>query len=433
MGNRTRYLGLTLGLALFAYGASTSAQTYHVLLQGFHYASHDIDGDWYEVLAENAQRIKDSGFTLVWFPPPSKSADGLGYIPTELNKLEGDYGTEDQLRAAITALAPQVQALADIVINHRAGTHDACTFTNPDWPQHTIVKNDDVHSLGCERSINRDTGDGVDYGRDLDHLNPATKDGIKTWMQRLRNDVGFAGWRYDMVKGYLPAVIGEYNDATIPEFTVGEYFDYDTQGVVDWIDATHPDSQKRATAFDFPLRDALYQAVAWKDYHFLKFHDRTAGVIGVWSDKAVTFLENHDTEEARNGAYAPSFPGPDQHGDQMIQGYAVILTHPGTPSVFWKDIYDASPSFENQIRTLIKIRKQYCIHSKSRVFVDTAEEGEGYAAYIQGDRGELAVKIGPFSWAPQGRKWHPRRDLLTSGNGYAVWGEKGKLRERACN
>lgn len=425
-------IGVILVLASCLYSTPSSAKTHHVLLQGFHYNSHGIERDWYDILLENAQRIKDSGFTLVWFPPPSTSADDLGYIPTELNNLDSAYGSEDRLRAALTALAPQVQVLADIVINHRAGTHNACTFTNPDWPQHTIVK-DDEECKDSQKSINGDGGEGVNFARDLDHANPTTKEGIKAWMQHLRSDVGFAGWRYDLVKGYTPAVIQEYNDATTPVFSVGEYFDYDTQKVIDWIDATHSDPARRSTAFDFPFRKALYQAVAWGDYHFLKYHDRPAGVLGVWSDKAVTFLESHDTEEVRGSAYAPPFPGPDQHGDQMIQGYAVILTHPGTPSVLWRDIYDSGSSLENKLRALIKIRKQYCVHSESRVFVDTAKEGEGYAAYIQGDRGELAVKIGPFSWAPQGRKWHPTRDLLASGNDYAVWGEKGKLRERDCN
>lgn len=415
-----RHLALILGVASCLYSTPSSADSHHVLLQGFHYESFDIEKDWYVVLDENAQRIKDSGFTLVWFPPPSKSVTGLGYEPNELDKLNSEYGTRRQLRRAIRALNPEVEVIADVVINHRSGTDDPCVFTNPTWPQHTIVKDGEA-CAESDKSINSDGGDGVTFSRDLDHLNPRTKDGIKAWMLRLKS-LGFAGWRYDLVKGYTPSVIREYNDVTAPMFSVGEYFDYDTQKVIDWIDATHPDPAKRSAAFDFPLRKALYQAVAWQDYHFLKYHDRAAGLIGVWSDKAVTFLENHDTEEARHGQYAPPFPGPAQHGDQMIQGYAVILTHPGTPSVFWRDIFDSSPALEAQIRALIKIRKQHGVHAKSRIFVDTAQEDQGYAAYVKGDRGELAVKIGPFSWAPEGAKWDPAADLLLSGNGYAVWG-----------
>ena len=50
-----------------------------------------------------------------------------------------------------------------------------------------------------------------------------------------------------------------------------------------------------------------------------------------------------------------------------------------------------------------------------------------YAAYIQGDRGEVAMKIGPGSWQPSGSKWQPGIDLIISGQDYAVWGERGKF------
>ncbi len=256
----------------------------------------------------------------------------------------------------------------------------------------------------------------------LDHKNPETQNGIKNWMSWLRNSVGFSGWRYDLVKGYPGWAIEIYNDYTIPEFTVGEYLDYNPQKVISWIDSTHRQSQKRATAFDFPLRNVLYQAIAWKNYDWLKYHDRLPGVIGFWSDKTVTFIENHDTEEIRNGKYAPPFPG----GDQMIQGYTFILTHPGTPCIFWKDIYDSGANYETKIRELIKIRKEYSIHSESKVWIDMAKKDVGYGAYITGDKGEIAVKIGPGSWSPSGAKWDTIGDLLNSGNDYAIWGEHGK-------
>ena len=116
----------------------------------------------------------------------------------------------------------------------------------------------------------------------------------------------------------------------------------------------------------------------------------------------------------------------------MIQGYAVILTHPGSPCIFWPDIYDSGSRREKQIRDLIQIRKQYCIHSESKIFIDTAQKDNVYSAYIQGDRGEVAVKIGPGPWNPVGEKWDPQGDLLMSGNDFAVWGEHGKLEIKPC-
>lgn len=389
------------------------------MLQGFHWKSQEID--WYSIIKQNAQRIKDSGFTLVWFPPPSDSVAYEGYIPRELNKLDSKYGRASELQEAIEALKP-VKAIADIVINHRAGTTGPGDFTNPDWPSHTISSNDEYTGL---KSFHFDTGEGVDFARDLDHRNPTTKNGIITWMNSLKDSskAGFVGWRYDLVKGYAGWAIELYNRNTNPDFSVGEFFDYDPQKVVGWIDSTHSDPSFRSTAFDFPLRKVLHEAIAWKNFHYLKYADRAAGVIGLWSDKAVTFIENHDTEESRGNIYASCFPD----GDQMVQGYAYILTHPGIPCVFWKDIYDSGNFHENKIRQLIEIRKQYQIHSQSKLYISAAQQGLVYAAYIQGDKGEVAMKIGPGSWQPNGSKWQPANDLIASGQDYAIWGERGKF------
>ena len=390
------------------------------MLQGFHWRSHEID--WYKIIKQNAKRIKDSGFTLIWFPPPSDCADRQGYLPRELYKLDSHYGSATELKAAIDELKPDVKALADIVINHRVGSKDFADFKNPTWSTYSIVSNDEYKGL---KSFNFDSGESYRAGRDLDHRNGEVSDSLIKWMRFLKDssNAGFVGWRYDLVKGYAGWATELYNKKTQPEFSVGEFFDYDPQKVVGWIDSTHPNPAFRSTAFDFPLRNALYQAIAWRNFHFLKYGDRAAGLIGLWSDKAVTFIENHDTEDVRGSEYAPYFPGK----SQMIQGYVYILTHPGIPCVFWGDIYDSGIYHEKQIRELIEIRKKYKIHSKSKLYIATAQEGLVYAAYIQGDEGEVAMKIGPGSWQPSGSKWQPGRDLITSGHDYAVWGERGKF------
>ncbi|MFN5966520.1 MAG: alpha-amylase, partial [Pseudanabaena sp.] len=80
---------------------------YDILLQGFHWDSHNVQGkSWYQIIEENADRIKKSGFTIVWFPPPSDSVDRQGYIPRELNKLESNYGNEVELKDSIANLSP---------------------------------------------------------------------------------------------------------------------------------------------------------------------------------------------------------------------------------------------------------------------------------------------------------------------------------------
>ena len=388
------------------------------MLQGFHWLSQEKN--WYQIIQQNTQRIKDSGFTLVWFPPPSDCADYEGYLPRELYNLnDSKYGSEAELKQTIRELKPEVKAIADIVINHRVGTSRDEDFTNPTWSTYSIVSNDEYEG---PKSFHWDSGASYHAGRDLDHRNPEVSNSLIEWMNHLKNPdkAGFAGWRYDLVKGYAGWATELYNTKTQPEFSVGEFWDDDPQKVVGWIDSTHPEPAYRSRAFDFPLRNALYQAIAWRNFHHLKYGDRAAGVIGLWSDKAVTFIENHDTEDVRGNEYASFFPGK----SQMVQGYAYLLTHPGVPCVFWGDIYDSGPYYEKQIERLIEIRKEFGIHSKSKLYIATAQEGLVYAAYIQGDKGEIAMKIGPGAWRPSGSKWQPIEScLLTSGNDYAVWGK----------
>jgi alpha-amylase len=195
--------------------------------------------------------------------------------------------------------------------------------------------------------------------------------------------------------------------------------------VVQWIDGTHPEPPYRSTAFDFPFYYALYDAVMNRAFERLKYSDKAAGVIGMWSEKAVTLVKSHDFEEARNGEYGPAIPA----DGRLVQAYAVTLTHPGTPVVFWRDIYDSE--HETAIRRLIEIRRCYQVTSGSRLYIAKADHDDAYAAYVSGIKGELAVKIGPGAWSPDGDKWTPASSkLLASGGDYAVWGDAGACPEQ---
>src|SRR5262245_29727001 len=95
---------------------------YDILLQGFHWDSWQgaVENgkrrrSWYQIVKENAQRIREAGFTRVWFPPASDSLSPDGYIPRRWNILDSQYGGEQELRDAIAALAP-VEAMADVVL-----------------------------------------------------------------------------------------------------------------------------------------------------------------------------------------------------------------------------------------------------------------------------------------------------------------------------
>jgi alpha-amylase len=388
-----------------------------VMLQGFHWTAYNPANNgnkhWYRIITENAQVIKTAGFDYVWFPPPSRSAAGdNSYLPTEWYSFDNGYGNQDELKQAVAALKPTM-ALCDIVINHRCGSATGgADFKNPAFGdseqknQAAVVTGDECNcgrGRPEERHHNGGLCEGNDAGRDLDHTNPQVQAQVKQFLQKLKNEIGFAGWRYDQVRGYNGLHIGQYNDASKPVLSVGEFWDNNAQQVVDWVDETGGKSM----AFDFPTREALASALKNQDYGQLKtLAGKPPGLIGLWSEMSVTFIENHDTEAVRDSG-SKSFPEA-----KIMQGYVYLLTHPGIPCIFWRHFFDQGEEQKARLIKLMAIRKKAGITSRSGVFIDPNTEGK-YAAII--DR-KLAMKIGPAPWSP-GAGW----EVALDGPDYAVW------------
>jgi alpha-amylase len=372
-----------------------------VLLQGFHWTSHASQNpNWYQILAQNAAVIKNGRFDVVWFPPPSETVDNEGYMPTRWNVLDSSYGSTADLKTAIAALKP-LCVLADIVVNHRCGVATGgADFDSPAFMDQTgaITKDDE-----CEcGSGNYDTGEANSYARDLDHTATEVQNAVITYLKMLKG-MGFSAWRYDEAKGYAGNYVGQYNDATGPYLSVGEVWVSDRQIVMDWIDATGGKSM----AFDFPTRMLLQSAIDQRRFSLLKTVDgKPTGAIGYWPAMCVTFLDDHDT--------AADHPGPDPfgNGDQVLQGYAYIMTHPGLPCVFWVHYFDYGTVTQQMIQKLISIRKTAGLNSGSVVNIVAADDGK-YAAIIDG---KVALKLGPAPWDP-GSGWN----VAASGNDFAVW------------
>ncbi|BBH03695.1 alpha-amylase-like 3 [Prunus dulcis] len=80
--------------------------------------------------------------------------------------------------------------------------------------------------------------------------------------------------------------------------------------------------------------------------------------------------------------------------DKLTQGYAYILTHPGTPVIFYDHLYDFG--FHDILTELIEARRRARIHCRSAVKIYHANN-EGYVAQI-GDT--LVMKLGHFDWNP---------------------------------
>jgi hypothetical protein len=75
--------------------------------------------------------------------------------------------------------------------------------------------------------------------------------------------------------------------------------------------------------------------------------NKPPGVMGWWPSRAVTFLENHDTGSTQGHWRFPA--------GRELEGYAYLLTHPGTPSVFFDHLFFFG-DIKHKLRELIQVR-----------------------------------------------------------------------------
>lgn len=449
-----------------------------VMLQGFYWESYrlghlaefaeiypgnpNIDKFWYEIVTEKAPEIKEGRFDLIWLPPPSK-AGGTGYSPTELFNPNNMYGDSVIHRDMLETLWNNgIEPIADIVINHRNGSGSWAGFQNPIWNTKSICRSDEAFSnpnsevyntpdslRGAEEEIvlydnSRERAFAYESFRDIDHTNNYVREDILKYLIFLKS-MGYRGWRYDMVHGYHAKHIAEYNRFTCPTFSVGEY-DWDKQEAQrGWIWNTALDTAQKgderlktaSTIFDFSTYFTLVNSLGIgcnnnADYMALYGYNNGIGIMGdntdglSWKNKAVTFLENHDTgwrtnEDGTNQDHHnfDSF----SNNWQVEQGYAYILTHPGIPCVFWKHYFDWGQELQDKIKALINARKVAGVHSGSVIHTQHIARDAGvYAAMIVGKNGNLYVRIGgeDNQWEPSKSGYENYREYVY-GNNWKVW------------
>ena len=388
-----------------------------VLLQGFYWeSSHDRLEEWYEYVEGLAADMSTAGIDMIWLPPPSDAGAYEGYLPRELYNFDNSYGSLAEHQSLLNALNNHgIDAIADIVVNHRVGSTNWVDFSNPSWGTNAITADDEVWSNPDYSSIslrgNWDTGTPYAAARDVDHTQTFVQNDIKTFLDNLKT-FGYDGWRYDFVHGFDEYYISMYNNHTNPTFSVGENWNSDKQVIQDWIDATG------SAAFDFSTYYALKGTIRDNNYSYLAYQGAPAGGIG-WDPKNYsTFVENHDTPDYDpvNNVLTTNNVG---------QAYAYLLTHPGVPCIFWSHMYEWGATVTNEIKALIQMRKDAGIHSQSPVTVLRSENGL-YVASIAGDTKTVILKMGYSNWGdPSNEGISGSWNMDTSGNNYAIWSEGG--------
>ena len=371
-----------------------------VMLQGFSWDSYN-ESQW-KVLEKQADELKNY-IDLVWLPQSGKCLETtqvMGYMPYYYFNQNSSFGSEAELRSLITKFkAAGIGAIADVVINHR-NTEGWYTFPAETYKEVTyqmqstdICKNDDGGTTATQAatdgvSLSQNNDEGTDFGgcRDIDHKSENVQKVIKAYLKYLKDDLGYTGFRYDMVKGFDGSHVADYNDATGVEYSVGEYWDGNDK-IESWINRTN----KKSAAFDFQfrynVRDAVNGAANGKvatssDWSKLNSNDNLMHDAN-YRRYAVTFVENHDTQKRSESEQN------DPLRKDTIAANAYMLAMPGTPCIFqphWN-------AYKSEIKEMIAARKYAGITNMSN-YANKQSKKTLYVNEVTGTKHKLLVAVG---------------------------------------
>lgn len=394
-----------------------------VMLQGFYWDSY-TDTQWTNL--ESQADEMSQFFNLIWVPQSgycNATTMQMGYSDIWWLDHKSCFGTEDQLRSMIKTFKQKgTGIIEDVVINHKNGNTSWCDFPNESKNGYTLTWDNDNFSGICQddecniaSNLNQwakgafsgkkatgalDTGTNFDGARDLDHTNAQVRQNIKTYLSFLLNDLGYTGFRYDMVAGYGANYIGEYNTTVNPQFSVGEYWmDDGKPGLVNWINGTKINGAIQSAAFDFPMKwninDVFATAKNWS-----KLNNAALANDANYARYAVTFVDNHDTGRPnKNPLYA-----------NIEAANAFILTMPGTPCV-WLKHWQA---YKVALKKLILTRKAAGVHNQSTILKKEAS-ANGYILQVQGTKGNMLLLLGSATASTAGYK------LAVEGGNYKLY------------
>lgn len=371
-----------------------------VMLQGFSW--DDFTNTQWKVMESQADELSQY-FSLVWVPQ-SGNCDGqsMGYNPKYYFDQNSSFGSEAQLRSMIAAFkAKGVGTIADVVINHRQNLSNWVDFPAETYKGVTyqmlstdIPYDDDegkcktwADANGYQLSPNKDSGEGWNGMRDLDHASENVQKIVYAYEDFLLNDLGYAGFRYDVGKGFAARYFGQYNAKANPQFSVGEVWDKNNV-IRNWIKNTTTNGAIQSAAFDFQfryaVRDMLSKGYGTSSAPTFDTHEMLIADAD-YRRYAVTFVENHDTQDRT--PTGGEYQDPLKVGGELTAN-AILLGMPGTPCVFlphWM-------AYKNDIKQMILARKAAGIHSQS-VWSRIASRSAYYAFSCE----NLAVIVGSTS------------------------------------
>lgn len=360
-----------------------------VILQAFTWNAprRTAEGSWWNHLAASAPALRRAGFAAVWIPPPTKGllgAEDVGYAVHDRYDLgEFDqrgsvptrYGTLAELEAAIAALHREGLGVhVDVVMNHLLGadaTEEVTLLSGARARVHTRFDYPARRGAHSRFTWNREHFNGVDeggfqqwhawdfapyedgdaydalLGAEIRYRSPEVRAETIAWGKWLTARLGVDGYRLDAVKHIEPGFVNEWLDAVRgPRFAVAEVWNGDPARLLRYADRLG----ERARLFDVALH-YVFQHMSDEGGRFDMRALGGAGLVGRRPERAVTFVDNHDT--------VGDGPLRSPVGRMKLAAYAYILTHPGIPCVFLGDYQGAREGEE--IRRLVALRRAHAL------------------------------------------------------------------------
>ena len=439
------------------------------LMQYFEWYLPD-DGQHWNRLAEDAPNLAAKGIRKVWMPPTFKGtgSNDVGYGVYDLFDLgEFDqkgtvrtkYGLKEEYLRAIEVLSQNgIEAIADVVLNHKAAADYKERFTvvevDPNdrnveisepfeieawmhfaFPGRKKAYNDfewhwyhftgtDYDAKNNKSGIFLIQGDNKGWAddelvdnengnydylmyADIDFKHPEVIQNLYDWAHWFIESTGVHGFRLDAVKhidsffmkNFIRDITEKYGDDF---YVFGEFWNSDEKANNDYLE----NIDYRFDLVDVKLHHNLFDASkSGADYDLRTIFDQT--LAKNHPESAVTFVDNHDTQRGQ------ALESTVEEWFKPAAYALILLREAGLPCVFYGDYYGisgefAQESFQELLDKLLDIRLNLA-YGEQIDYLDDAncigwtrqgkDDGQPIAVLINNDQATSKSMLVGTEWA----------------------------------
>ena len=439
------------------------------LMQYFEWYLPD-DGQHWNRLAEDASNLAAKGIRKVWMPPAFKGtgSNDVGYGVYDLFDLgEFDqkgtvrtkYGLKEEYLRAIEALSQNgIEAIADVVLNHKAAAdykerftvvevdpndrnveisepfeieawmHFAFpgrnkTYNDFEWHWYHFTGTDydaknnrsgifliqgDNKGWANDELVDNENGN-YDYlmYADIDFKHPEVIRNLYDWADWFIESTGVHGFRLDAVKHidsfFMKNFIRDITEKYGEDFYVfGEFWNSDEKANNDYLE----NIDYRFDLVDVKLHHNLFDASkSGADYDLRTIFDQT--LANNHPESAVTFVDNHDTQRGQ------ALESTVEEWFKPAAYALILLREAGLPCVFYGDYYGisgefAQESFQEILDKLLDIRLNLAYGEQTDYFDEAncigwtrqgMDDGQPIAVLISNDQATSKSMFVGLEWA----------------------------------